>query len=1057
MNVPNRYKGFSQLPENVQQRMDPSLAKKYQMGGSVMQRPLFRQMGGPTDMMPQDMMPPPPMGGAPMAPPPMPPPPMAPPPMDPAMAEQMMAAENMGQSAGEDVANAMMTQIDGAQDYESLIDGIRGNELPLDARYQELAGLVGEADAMATPESVLALTQPTIMMTEQGAMDSGIGELMQGISGDVDMEGPMDEGVGSLMAAGAGNTPPVNFRHGGSVAVRGFSNGTPAAGNSSVIAQAQADAPAYQAYFASAMDSEARAADLEEQKRMSQSQMLFDIAGTALNFAGNTEGNTVAERLANAASQTQLTDKIGARSAGILDAKRAQAAEDRQLRMAGLTASLTQAQKDEEARRAEVLAGLKRTPTTKDNQPLYEVDANGALTGRATNYNLNDPTSEALYDAALNTGNFRTEKAAETLLSALEKEIIPQELKQVQVKTAFEVDGINYSAGELANLTTRQMQNNPNKFIVFNPDLKTQPIFKKGEPPRDIIQGLPDSLSNLQKFLDLGWSTSPIDVETEAAKEILTFKSTLTSARDQKLNQYAVNLANLDGQLKKRILALKDEDDKTSIELRAQLRDESSKVTAALNVANQLKVAGVKNGYEIANTTKEYDRTVAIVKLKAALADVSRQDQNVFKAAESLLARVATEDNQLSQQEWKNIQNELNRDFKGTEAEKKAAAKLLQDIATNAMTAEGIDLQEARDLVNQAKSEAKTALDRERFELEKAEKPLMAAKGTAATLLYLSNQTALDAYANGSMSPSDANAMSATIEWWNSQGSEKFSPYANDGQGGYIKQKNIVPAAALQALAARKKKLGPNSGPDLTSPTIQFTQLGAPGSAAAYRFKTNERGETVIDLKSFEGDPTLIIRDGVDLTKSIGFGSGVNRFFAGVAEFAKDISFGLIGNDTTKRAQVTRAGDSQLKALGLTTFKVLREDVDGRLFKLDMDKIEEEVKGFQPGAFGQDRAALAQLYMTRQMLVGQFEAIVNIANNAQTYGTKSTDAKLTLPKVENLIGEFTAAIMMFERSLDTSPSDQASIASDQVQTEVNVTPGGSLTGDADRVTTEGPT
>ena len=155
MNVPNRYKGFSQLPENVQQRMDPSLAKKYQMGGSVMQRPLFRQMGGPTDMMPQDMMPPPPMAGAPMAPPPMAPPPMAPP-MDP-MAEQMMAAESMGESAGANVADAMMMQIDGAQDYESLIDGIRGNELPLDARYQELAGLVGEADAMATPESVLAL------------------------------------------------------------------------------------------------------------------------------------------------------------------------------------------------------------------------------------------------------------------------------------------------------------------------------------------------------------------------------------------------------------------------------------------------------------------------------------------------------------------------------------------------------------------------------------------------------------------------------------------------------------------------------------------------------------------------------------------------------------------------------------------------------------------------------------------------------------------------------------------------------------------------------------
>ena len=243
------------------------------MGGSVMQRPLFRQMGGPTDMMPQDMMPPPPMGGAPMGPPPMAPPPMGGAPMDPT-AEQMMAAENMGQSAGEDVANAMMMQIDGAQDYESLIDGIRGNELPLDARYQELAGLVGEADAMATPESVLALTQPTIMMTEQGAMDSGIGELMQGISGDVDMEGPMDEGVGSLMAAGAGNTPPVNFRHGGPVEVRGY-QGTEAntsevkvGGGSRIMAQAERDVSDYEKYLAGGFDQQARAADLEEQKRM---------------------------------------------------------------------------------------------------------------------------------------------------------------------------------------------------------------------------------------------------------------------------------------------------------------------------------------------------------------------------------------------------------------------------------------------------------------------------------------------------------------------------------------------------------------------------------------------------------------------------------------------------------------------------------------------------------------------------------------------------------------------------------------------------------------------
>ena len=48
--------------------------------------------------------------------------------------------------------------------------------------------------------------------------------------------------------------------------------------------------------------------------------------------------------------QTQLTDKIGTRAAGMLSAKQAQAAEDRQLRMAARDASLGQSQADEQNR-----------------------------------------------------------------------------------------------------------------------------------------------------------------------------------------------------------------------------------------------------------------------------------------------------------------------------------------------------------------------------------------------------------------------------------------------------------------------------------------------------------------------------------------------------------------------------------------------------------------------------------------------------------------------------------------------------------------------------------
>ena len=93
-----------------------------------------------------------------------------------------------------------MDGIDSASNTEELINSIRGKAQPLEARVQELATFVGEEDAMRTPESVLTMVQPVIMMTEEGAIDSGIGELMQGVMGDTEMSADMGQGVGALMA-----------------------------------------------------------------------------------------------------------------------------------------------------------------------------------------------------------------------------------------------------------------------------------------------------------------------------------------------------------------------------------------------------------------------------------------------------------------------------------------------------------------------------------------------------------------------------------------------------------------------------------------------------------------------------------------------------------------------------------------------------------------------------------------------------------------------------------------------------------------------------------------
>ena len=322
-------KGFQALPEYVQRKIDPEAAEEFYGGGSVMNRPLFRQMGGPAA---------PPMMG------------MAPPPVNPEQVAQVQGMEDLAMGQGEELGQAyaseMITNIDGADDAKGLIDAFRGNEKPLEARYAELAGYVGEADANKTPESVLAMVQPTIMMTEEGAVDSGIGELMQSLVQDVGMaEGEqMSQGVGELMAMGAGNTPPVNFNQGGPVMVRKFQKGTPPGGPKDEKPVALDLGTSLMPYYKEAQGirrgilgtPQERAAQLEEQKRLTQAQMLFDIAQAGLQFAGSTDGRSVAERLANAVAQSQLAPKIGERAAQFQQMKDVQKQQEQQMDLSAL-------------------------------------------------------------------------------------------------------------------------------------------------------------------------------------------------------------------------------------------------------------------------------------------------------------------------------------------------------------------------------------------------------------------------------------------------------------------------------------------------------------------------------------------------------------------------------------------------------------------------------------------------------------------------------------------------------------------------------------------------
>jgi hypothetical protein len=456
-------KGFKALPENVQRKIDPEMAKRYEMGGPVMNRPLFQQgvnglsmtpgfgnsggthpvfkslgMGlnnaitrsvpdfvddveeqakqafGEQPFQPQSRPPgfgyplqslgfgslmgqtnqsPPSFaeGGPVMEPVASPPMPQQPMPQQPG---SMQDIEQQGAFVGMMAAEGMMTQLDDATNPKQMIDAIRGNERPLEQRYTELATYVGEADAQATPESVLAMVQPTIMLTEEGAVDSGVGELMQQMLGSADMaeNSAMSQGVGELMMRGAGNTPPANFNQGG--AVRHYAPG------GQVAKGAAAYMPEFQELYASVLgDQASRDAELAERKKMTQAQMLFDLAQAGLAFAGETEGSSIAERLANATSKSQLFDKLGTRAAGQLEAKQAAEKEKRQMDLAALQSSIAASQSDVSAQQAYDKAVATKTATKTPN-PEYKrvVSTDGKDLGV---FNINDPKQAQEFEQKL--------------------------------------------------------------------------------------------------------------------------------------------------------------------------------------------------------------------------------------------------------------------------------------------------------------------------------------------------------------------------------------------------------------------------------------------------------------------------------------------------------------------------------------------------------------------------------------------------------------------------------------------------------------------------------
>lgn len=286
---------------------------------------------------------------------------------------------------------------------EILMNNLRGDVRSVDARFEELADMVGYGAAQQTPPEVLALLQPVLAAEQQGiaalpAMAPGgapagiptppppVG-MPPGPGAAPPPMPPQAAGIGSLPQGMAMGGPVQRFRRGSDEdgvepadtepSEDDATGGAGRAGLGAVNyarAMDPAQVTAAKAAFARLFKEPPRSTETLEQaaarktllyqsllgqdKSATQAQMLFDLAGAGLALAGNVDPRTgqpmrgsFAARLAGAASQ--LPAQIGARASEA--EKMAQ-----QIKALGLQAAEKEQESDRAARlrREQLIAGI---------------------------------------------------------------------------------------------------------------------------------------------------------------------------------------------------------------------------------------------------------------------------------------------------------------------------------------------------------------------------------------------------------------------------------------------------------------------------------------------------------------------------------------------------------------------------------------------------------------------------------------------------------------------------------------------------------------------------
>ncbi len=901
-----------------------------------------------------------------------------------------MDANIVGNMVGQ-ASQAGFSDPEMAPNFEAMMDSVTGDEKSTEERRGDLATIVGQEDANQTPESVLTLVTPVV---ELALVDQGIGPMAQEQM-NTPIEGDMGRGIMSMAASGnmgVGNEPPVNFKLGGEVRRRGdedpvpvFEEGgpvkvggiTPLTSFGDITTGIETDYKKLLPLFQKNM----QFTDPDTRKQL-QSQILFDIANTALAFASPMEGEKAglspAQRLAMAAERTKLFPTIAARSAQAIKEK---AAEEQAPKTAALSLAGQLAAKKVDAtigERKTMLAGgidLAKTQfqeTKKDTRLLKSNLASIRLEKLKA-----DLTKERDAILATNDAN-KVEKANEfTLLlkdldaeiaaasqdAAHEKEIekinINFKNKKIEMGIAqgFDIDKLELKQGfEVANIATRHanaLTLQKDKQTFDKSQLNTQ--IKSSE----FIANQNNSTKIAINDNNLVFKRERLDFDKKREANLVQFREV---SNNIKKAQIQINAGQLD-------LNRTTEARKKAEFTRAQLLKEN-------------KFEEVKSQNAIINAFKE--RETLLKERQQELDEAQRAIENA-QGAEKIQLQKEKQllENAFKQQDLmfrKQVQQDLT--FYRKEMTRLDEQKIDNDKAFN--------------LLDISYKNKKLAL--EKLALTNSE---FGKNIEGVYTRVLNNASNLKKFADGTLDENTSLMMANAISYFN-QSKTTF----NQEAGRYVTR---PPQSLSPAVVSAIEKRIENG----------FTDVSLPIKVETNAIKDSyilPDGKVDFDKISNEVT-TSLMKENINPDAAGGIDIAVSKLFLPLAGALQSAGFKDTGFFTQDQAEVKKA-QKAFQALNVQVNSLARETVTGRLFKEDAKNLRNFTKVLEGGVFQNDVTLYDGMVGLRDFVASKYKLAVGIMNNPTDFSQKQIEeARKESKEILQVISELQTGILLFEKRM----------------------------------------